>query len=373
MTYWVDRTASLKPGQPVTHALVIGVSAYDHLPGGPLTFGLKSLSSTAAGAHRFAVWLRDHYHNPRAPLATIRLLLSPTAEGEPADREHVRNAVLGWQEDNYRNSSGTSFLYAAGHGVMLSHEDSLVLLQDFAKDRMVLDYSLDIGSVYHGMAGDQFPQSQVYFVDACRLRPEVFARFANLGTGVGLPSPFAAADRRSSSVYFSAAPGTLAYGRRDGEGTIFSAALLDCLGGLAVEAAGAGEFHVTGASLLRTLQEQVNSRARQYNAEQYVTGGGTGLSHVVHYFERPPAFPYAIWLDPDHARPFVRAEIWDGDRNGLLADGRFEPNPASWDLPAGLHSLDVIVKPGDNRFRTRSGVALLVDGRQARPKVVSVE
>ncbi|HET6478699.1 MAG TPA: hypothetical protein VFG35_01480 [Actinoplanes sp.] len=64
----------------MTHALVIGVSAYDHLPSvGAGPFGLSQLGSTAIGAYRFAVWLRDHYRNPDAPLATIRLLLSPSA------------------------------------------------------------------------------------------------------------------------------------------------------------------------------------------------------------------------------------------------------------------------------------------------------
>jgi len=369
----------------MTHALVIGVSAYDHLPSvGAGPFGLSQLGSTAIGAYRFAVWLRDHYRNPDAPLATIRLLLSPSAaeisagapEGRSADRDRVRAAVLDWQSDNTGNRTGVSVLYAAGHGTMVSHQDSYVLLQDFAKDRLVLDYSLDVGSVYRGLAGPRFPATQFSFVDACQIRPKAFATFSNIGAGVGLPEEWAGPDVRAASVFFSASPGTPAWGRADATGTIFSTALLDCLGGLGVDAVlGADDaFRITGASLLRALEEQVTERARQFGEVQHVTGGGTGRACVLHRFEEPPAFPYEIRLAPDSARPLARADIWDGDRNSRLVEGeRFDSNPASWRLPVGLNSLDVIVPPGHDRFRTRSGVALLVQARQGGPKVVSVE
>jgi hypothetical protein len=70
---------------PGTHALVIGVSSYPHVTGGtdptPLgeSFQLQQLSTAARSASEFAGWLLNEYHNERAPLKSLRVLLSPSA------------------------------------------------------------------------------------------------------------------------------------------------------------------------------------------------------------------------------------------------------------------------------------------------------
>ena len=68
-------------GRPATHALVIGTSWYDNLPEDPLLtgpLGLSQLDCAAMAAYSIASWLKAEYHNLEAPLATIRLLLSPS-------------------------------------------------------------------------------------------------------------------------------------------------------------------------------------------------------------------------------------------------------------------------------------------------------
>ena len=42
-------------------------------------FHLRQLASAAASAVHFARWLESMYHNPDAPLATLRRVLSPSA------------------------------------------------------------------------------------------------------------------------------------------------------------------------------------------------------------------------------------------------------------------------------------------------------
>src|SRR3954447_25679412 len=87
---WVERREVLAGGRSCTHALVIGVSAYEYLTGAPAgldipvsdTFGLGQLRSAAASAWAFASWLADAQPPPGPPLGTIRLLLSPSAEEE---------------------------------------------------------------------------------------------------------------------------------------------------------------------------------------------------------------------------------------------------------------------------------------------------
>lgn len=82
MTLWLDLTGVSPPLAPVTHALVVGVSRYTHLPSpetapssDPSKFGLVGATTPAMGALRFATWLRDGFR-PAAPLASVRLLLS---------------------------------------------------------------------------------------------------------------------------------------------------------------------------------------------------------------------------------------------------------------------------------------------------------
>ena len=91
------------------HALVIGVSQYDHLAGGsgplttsPLLGGIGQLSAAATSAARVATWLRDNFTYPEVNLGSVRLLASPSP-GEvplpggfiprPATYDEVKNAV----------------------------------------------------------------------------------------------------------------------------------------------------------------------------------------------------------------------------------------------------------------------------------------
>src|SRR5215208_2611840 len=151
---WIKRDEVLAGGGACTHALVVGVSAYDYLtdaaaapdlPPGE-TFGLGQLRSAAASAWSFARWLADSYNPPSAPLTTVRLLLSPSAEEEEkvpglrdrgptaglANRNNVEDAVFAWRDDCAEHPDHVAILYAAGHGAMLSKDEGgFVLLQDF--------------------------------------------------------------------------------------------------------------------------------------------------------------------------------------------------------------------------------------------------
>src|SRR5687768_4799364 len=83
---------------PGTHALIIGVSRYRHLADGAeptptaADFELEQLSAAARSASEFAAWLLDDvkgYHNPAAPVRSLRVLLSP----QPAEQLSPQIAV----------------------------------------------------------------------------------------------------------------------------------------------------------------------------------------------------------------------------------------------------------------------------------------
>src|SRR5438128_1410514 len=77
---------------PGTHALIVGVSDYEYLPtpgilGEPRTFGLKKLASPALSAYKIFDWLMKNHADLPKPLASARLLVSPSQaekDAEPA-------------------------------------------------------------------------------------------------------------------------------------------------------------------------------------------------------------------------------------------------------------------------------------------------
>ena len=110
--------AALPDGSAATHVLVIACSRYLHLPDGkkPRTnfdFDLRQLQTAVLGSFSFVKWMRGDYHNPSAPLGTIRLAFSPSrgeCEGDAdldavcqsvpeATTENVKNAVFAWLDD----------------------------------------------------------------------------------------------------------------------------------------------------------------------------------------------------------------------------------------------------------------------------------
>lgn len=83
MTLIFDERANLQ-GQPGLHTLIVGISAYRYLPkeNEPVTsksFGMRQLSSAALTAYKIYLWLMERQKYFPVPLATCRLLLSPSS------------------------------------------------------------------------------------------------------------------------------------------------------------------------------------------------------------------------------------------------------------------------------------------------------
>ena len=128
MTLIFDNRANLQ-GQPSLHVLIAGVSAYQNLPKQteplkPENFGLRQLSSTALTAYQVYRWVLDHQQNVPVPLATCRLLLSPSLDevaAEPALNELADPCTLnnflveaaGWRNDAGLNEGNITFFYFA--------------------------------------------------------------------------------------------------------------------------------------------------------------------------------------------------------------------------------------------------------------------
>ncbi|HSJ94389.1 MAG TPA: caspase family protein [Gaiellaceae bacterium] len=362
---WLSRAGA----DPRTHALVIGVSRYQFLTddgsqgtGDGQTFGLRQARTPATSAFRFARWLESTYHNPAAPLGTVRLLLSPSdfekqnvegldalpAEVLPATRENVELAVGRWKKDCETSADNVAVLYASGHGIQMSPDDGgIVLLEDFAKLESVLEHSLDVGAVRKGMAGPTMAQRQFYFVDACRVRPEAAVQFQTLGSGVGLPATFEGR-ARVSPVFFAAVPSTEAFGEPK-DGTLFVQALLECLDtalGVDDHVQEDGSWAVTTTTLVQQLQKRVKELAAAHGAEQIATIGGQLEDVPFHVLPGKPEVPITIRLDPDSAEAAAcaRARLWDPLATDVFDGEAFQPTIART-VPAGQYLLTVTIDP----------------------------
>jgi len=75
-----------------THVLLIGVSAYDHLLGGPqeksdIAGRMGQLDSPSGSARALADWLLDEFENVDLPLQGLSLLVS---DAVPSEYRHAR-------------------------------------------------------------------------------------------------------------------------------------------------------------------------------------------------------------------------------------------------------------------------------------------
>ena len=152
------------------HALVIGVSKYDHLTGGsgplttsPLLGGMGQLSAAATSATRIANWLRDNFDYPRSTGQCSPTGLAVPRRGavarrlipRPATYEEVKKAVYAWRRDARATPGNITLLFVAGHGIQTSNEGGILLLQDVAgRPIRPLDRALDLRPIRRGMVGD---------------------------------------------------------------------------------------------------------------------------------------------------------------------------------------------------------------------------
>jgi len=383
---WIDRRQEVTG--PGLHALIIGVSDYAFLPGpnqfpqrGIVTLGLTKVNIPATSAFRVARWLRDNYWHPTTKVKTIRLLLSASpdelqqpdfpdlsavsAKQPRANTTEVWEALQGWQSDCAGHPDDMAMLYVAGHGIQWgSKDDAIVLLEDFSKDQLFLNQAIDIGRTLKGMSGDTMPQTQIYFVDACRITPDDYRKYEDAGTPLRLRSTFTGEDLRSAPIYYAACPQTAAKGHR-GKGTYFAEALIDCLNLYARQGPNQNStlptvrnyWHVSIASLLTTLQDRITEIARSDKEKQDVMMGGIVRPAVFCASESPPDVTVVVDVNPDSAAQVAFAELWSSNRST-----RIKERSPCWprflkleNVPVGLYLLELTA---DAPYKSPSVIAV---------------
>lgn len=271
-------------GKPGTHALVIGVGHYLHLPlGGKKlaknALGLKQLTSPPVSAAAVLKWLlaptipgaADGFHNSVAPLASVEAVISApqeveiqTAGGpvkvESAIADNIVKAHDAWLARLQANEANIGLLYYCGHGVNVDAQD-FILASDFGADdnkpwRNAINLSDSLFGLMRKVHGALF-----VVVDACREFSKELAlqRYGEIRqlAGANLQDKVTCVDFTHIS---SAGEGSQAFADPDAVSR-FTAALLEALGGYAGEKRGLGnEWMVTGEELAKAVRGLLKAR-----------------------------------------------------------------------------------------------------------------
>lgn len=367
------------------HALIVGVSAYPHLSGGDGAPGpdyeMGQLTASAASAAAVKDWLEAAGERLAAPLGKVQLLLSPSpgelqrdpglAGAEPATRESLRRAALAWREDCASDPENVAFFYFAGHGVVRTRWESVLLLSDFADaPGNPLFNAVDVNNLFGGMAPTvarpDMARTQLWFLDACRVFPTQFDNFETLAASEVFEVELPDSDRRCAPVYFGASQGGAAYAVR-GARTLFSRALLDSLDGAGGEKLeGENRWVVTAGSLLRGMQAAVDRINAEEDGDQAIIGGGIAEHPERQIVELAgvPSVDIRLELEPAHRAGEVALSFHGPDGEPKDVPSPLDPNPFRDRWQAGSYRLhttpaiagvdpEVPVRPPAFRWKAR--------------------
>jgi hypothetical protein len=308
--------AKLPDTQAQTHALVIGVGDYPHLPGGSQygtapakqTYGLQSLDSPGWSAVELAMWLKGNLKNKSAPLGTIDLLVSapPNAPAklqgfDVPTMAAITKAFDAWDARCTRHANNVAIFYFCGHG--FQREVMMLLPADFGNPAVgnVWNNIIDFSTTHVGMIDCQ-AGTQLYLVDACRETPVLLLRDIHghataLKTTTTLQHP-----RRNAPVFQSATTGTKAHGE-PGKVSYFGNAIIDCLRSTGARGMDGPRWVVSTNSLGVALQEYMR-RTKVPGIGRLTCDTGAGQSNFdtdIHAFTGAAEVLASITCDSDAA------------------------------------------------------------------------
>jgi hypothetical protein len=363
MAIFRDFRANLN-GAAGLHAFIAGVSAYEHFSNGrgvqaANSFGLSQLTTTASAAWNFYQWLLQRTDKLPRPLATVRLLLSPSeaelranpgmAAAAPCTRQEFATAVRQWRTDALVDKQGFTLFYFAGHGVQRTPTDAAILMNDFANPADgLMTRAAQVNDIWYRMVPsasllDKTPRQQLYIIDACRDRP------AGFPTSLPIPSiwdddpPVGGVDDRSAPL-FAPVSGASAF-EQPGKETLFTQAITKCLDGAAGTLldppdGSPPKWAVTVFSLSEALTFETDKLKRD-GIELVWAPQGQPRNMPLHFLDGPPNVDVNIEVAPVEAVPTVRMKVLDQASAAVVYDRQpVNPHPDTIKLPAGRYQVE---------------------------------
>jgi hypothetical protein len=340
---------------PATHALVIGVGRYSYLEGGtgrvvPHTHGLKQLTSSTVSAVAFADYLHE-LKNPRAPLGSIELLLSPDAiyvspktgkrtAVETATWDNIARAYDRWFDRCDTNSKNVAIFYFAGHG--LENVTLALLPEDFGLFRKKpFHTAIHFNQTYLAMNSCR-AATQCYFLDCCRQQDaKILANPKFGGEPLGEPD---LRDQRSltAPILYATGIGRQAFGNEH-EVSRFTSALLSALrgGGATKEQA---RWVISTESLGTAVIKLIEQQNRGLHASKHQSAsleGKFSSPYIMHELSATPDVAAVVDCSPQNAN--AAAELFVGE---LYRRARGDAGPLRRPIKAGTYDVGALFQTG---------------------------
>jgi hypothetical protein len=255
-----------------------------------------------------------------------------------------------------------ALFYFAGHGLQRSKEDAIFCLTEFRKPGFGLFFhAATLADIWSGMSPapgfEEIARTQLYFFDACRMRPDKLAEFAKVETSPVFEDALAGSDDRCSPIFFGAISNQAAQAV-PGDQTLFSRAVLECLQGDAAQAVGetaAGDVQwgVTVKSLGSTLENgKLDRLNRDHQADQTYLPGGAFKDGLICRLKGAPEIRVRLELIPPEACQFGRLRLIRKDDGQVYEAPRpIVPHPYEHTVPAGMYDLELTFDPPHPVYR----------------------
>lgn len=271
--------------------------------------GMGQLTSPPVSARDFATWFLSEFSHPTLSEKSLDLLISDASAStfsyqgvsipvERATMANVEPAILRWFDRGDLDEDSLLVFYFCGHGLGRGKGTTL-LLEDFGSRPFTnsLKLALDFDALLLGM--DQCKaRSQCFFVDACRVGTAV-TLFSNnfYGEQVVVPSTNTVNRSRSAPVYYSAVPGTQAYGDPN-RPSFFTSALIKAFKGAGADDH-SGAWRVDSDVLHRGIRAHLKRAVANTSAQsQIIVTDGLADPIPLHVLPGNPLVPVDVSCDP---------------------------------------------------------------------------
>ena len=307
-----------------THAIVIGVGHYLHLPGGKSRKkfanpeSMTQLGSPPQSAKAIARWLLEEYDHPKKPLASLSLLISEPKKSDftfkngrktttvnvtPASYTEVETAIREWQALGNQNPDHLLLFFFCGHGIARAPYLSL-LLEDFgAVDNAPLNGAFDFGRFRTNM-DECAAREQCYFVDACRVGSELMIKndgFAGNPIIQSQGTTNITGNLRQAPVIYSTVAGTAAYAEPN-KPSLYTLALLDAFSGAGVAQDEFGGWRVQTNQMHDAVVQRVKDESQRLKLPQLQISSSDDLAEgiILNVIDNPKV-PVVVSCKPDTA------------------------------------------------------------------------
>jgi Caspase domain len=318
---------------PGIHALVVGVSDYTYLPEANEPpdedcWNFNKLTSAALSAYKIYQWIDRRKGELRLPIKSIRLLLAPSPAEKAAEQAlqnlnavvptwtAFKDALWAWQDAAAKDPNDMTFFYFAGHGMQRGPEEGILLLADFSAPATAkLAHCVMFSDIRAGMAPtDSCPniaKTQFYFVDACRVTPEIMKKFDVSKIAPIWDTELPHADRREAPVLFSTVDGAIAVGR-GGKPSFFAEGLIFAFERGAEEPDDSNGPTVWPVTSM-TMKTALDIFYAKNKVGTQVNPGGMVGAPVLRYLPAPPDVDVKIYIRPEVLAGHYFLELCDDD------------------------------------------------------------